>query len=138
MTAITLLLTFVITLIIIFATLIYQFEAGEWTEDAAAPGWGTFNRADGRPSPFLSIFHSFYWVLVTMTTVSSHAPLPTPLTTVGCGDMRPCSLACLRTCLLACVRAHLRAYVLACLRTCSLACVRAHLLAYVLTCVRTC
>jgi len=76
MTAITLLLTFVITLIIIFATLIYQFEAGEWTEDAAHPGWGTYNRADGKPSPFVSIFHSFYWVLVTMTTV-------------GYGDMYP-------------------------------------------------
>lgn len=76
LTAITLLLTFVITLIVIFATLIYQFESGEWTEDAAHPGWGTFNRADGKPSPFVSIFHSFYWVLVTMTTV-------------GYGDMYP-------------------------------------------------
>ena len=34
MTAITLLLTFVITLITIFATLIFQFEAGEWKEHA--------------------------------------------------------------------------------------------------------
>ena len=29
----------------------HQFEAGEWTEDASNPGWGTFNRADGKPSP---------------------------------------------------------------------------------------
>lgn len=69
MTAITLLLTFVITLITIFATLIFQFEAGEWREHADQPGWGTYDRADGKPSPFVSIFHAFYWVLVTMTTV---------------------------------------------------------------------
>lgn len=67
-TAISLLLTFVITLIIVFATLIYQFEGRpprcKWTAEEGYPERGQFIREDGTESPFLSIPHSFYWVLV--------------------------------------------------------------------------
>ena len=67
-TAISLLLTFVITLIIVFATLIYQFEGRpprcKWTAVDGYPERGQFIREDGSESPFLSIPHSFYWVLV--------------------------------------------------------------------------
>lgn len=81
LTAITLLLTFVMVLIVVFATLIYQFEAGDWKADESQPGRGQFVRLDGNPSPFLSILHSFYWVLVTMTTVGYGDAYP--ITSVG-------------------------------------------------------
>ena len=58
----------VVTLIIVFATLIFQCEEGRWQVDPEhsnrSSPLGRFLRDDGTPSPFPSILHSFYWVLV--------------------------------------------------------------------------
>jgi len=50
--------------IIIFSSLMYEVEQGVWDDKAQAK-----LRSDGEPSPFKSIPHTFWWGVVTMTTV---------------------------------------------------------------------
>eukprot|EP00326_Haptolina_ericina_P009779 CAMPEP_0181209036 /NCGR_PEP_ID=MMETSP1096-20121128/22443_1 /TAXON_ID=156174 ORGANISM="Chrysochromulina ericina, Strain CCMP281" /NCGR_SAMPLE_ID=MMETSP1096 /ASSEMBLY_ACC=CAM_ASM_000453 /LENGTH=297 /DNA_ID=CAMNT_0023300153 /DNA_START=373 /DNA_END=1266 /DNA_ORIENTATION=+ len=50
--------------IIIFSCLMFEIEQGEWDADA-----GARLRSDGEVSPFKSIPHTFWWGIVTMTTV---------------------------------------------------------------------
>ena len=66
-TALYLLFVFILTLLIVFSTLMYQFEGPE--------GPTTYYDAErsqylsGTPSPFRSIPESIYWCITTMTTV---------------------------------------------------------------------
>ena len=69
--AIQVLIIFITVAVIIFGSLIYYAERGQF--DSGADGWV---RGDGTLSPFKSIPHSFWWCIVTMTTV-------------GYGDMYP-------------------------------------------------
>ena len=62
-----------VLLITLFGSLIYAAEKGTWTVDDDFP-YGAFTRPtiDGRDreeSPFRSIPFSFWWVIVTVTTV---------------------------------------------------------------------
>jgi len=50
--------------IVIFSSLMYYIERGEYDLDQDA-----YLRSDGNPSPFTSIPASFWWCLVTMSTV---------------------------------------------------------------------
>jgi len=50
--------------IIIMSSLMYEAEKGVWDEEA-----GAMLRSDGEPSPFISIPHTCWWAIVTMTTV---------------------------------------------------------------------
>ena len=58
----------------------YEAEKGVWSHDAQA-----WLRSDGEPSPFISIPHTCWWALVTMTTV-------------GYGDVFPGAEACVTVC----------------------------------------
>eukprot|EP00462_Mataza_sp_D1_P006355 CAMPEP_0175123586 /NCGR_PEP_ID=MMETSP0087-20121206/2325_1 /TAXON_ID=136419 /ORGANISM="Unknown Unknown, Strain D1" /LENGTH=466 /DNA_ID=CAMNT_0016405293 /DNA_START=122 /DNA_END=1522 /DNA_ORIENTATION=- len=58
-----LLLFFVGVAVIIFSSLMYYAERGERAEN------GIYYRSDGSESPFTSIPATFYWCIITMTTV---------------------------------------------------------------------
>lgn len=61
------LLVFFFTLaVLIFSSLMYFAEQGERTE---VDGETVYLRSDGSESPFSSIFTTFWWAIVTMTTV---------------------------------------------------------------------
>lgn len=50
--------------VIVFSSLMYFAERGEWSEEA-----GTFVTADGEPSSFSSIFAASWFVIITLTQV---------------------------------------------------------------------
>ena len=52
---------------ILFATLIFTFEMGNYDEYRKQ-----YVRPDGSPSPFESIVGSIWWTIVTMTYESAH------------------------------------------------------------------
>jgi len=62
--ALIMLVFFVAMSLIVFATLIYYFEMGEWDEYREQ-----YVRWDGSATPFESIPTSMWWCIVTMTTV---------------------------------------------------------------------
>lgn len=63
---------------LVFGTLVYMIEGGDYKENPSYPGVGSYVRIDNQPTPFESIPDSIYWTMVTMTTV-------------GYGDMSPIS-----------------------------------------------
>ena len=60
---------------VFFSAIMYFFEKGEWD-----PVRENYYREDGKVSPFASIPDSFWWCIVTMTTVGygDAVPLSTP------------------------------------------------------------
>mmetsp|Transcript_14021 Transcript_14021/g.29594 ORF Transcript_14021/g.29594 Transcript_14021/m.29594 type:complete len:432 (+) Transcript_14021:378-1673(+) len=71
-----LMLTFFVAMsLVVFATLIFYCESGEWDEYRQQ-----YVRSDGQQTPFESIPASMWWCLVTMTTV-------------GYGDVTPITLS---------------------------------------------
>lgn len=64
------------TMIVLWSSIVYFAERGTW--DAAASMWTT---SDGAPSYFVSIPASFWWAVVTMTTVGYGDAVP--LTGIG-------------------------------------------------------
>mmetsp|Transcript_17632 Transcript_17632/g.30371 ORF Transcript_17632/g.30371 Transcript_17632/m.30371 type:complete len:359 (-) Transcript_17632:303-1379(-) len=61
--------------VVIFSCVIYIAEAGEWSDEM-----GTFVRPDGSKSPFDSIPASFWWCVITMTTVGYGDVFPITIT----------------------------------------------------------
>jgi len=76
MPAIFILFTLIIMFGLVFGTLIYLFEGGDFIPVEGFPGEGQYLRSDGNESPFTSIPVAIYWCMVTMSTV-------------GYGDMYP-------------------------------------------------
>lgn len=75
--ALLLLVFFLVVAMILFSTLMYTTEQGEWNDELGChvrPG-------EQKCSPFQSVPHAFYWAITTMTTVGYGDVLPT--TNVG-------------------------------------------------------
>jgi hypothetical protein len=64
---------FVILAMVLFGSIVYFAEGGDWVVDAAHPdGYYqrfSINQVDTEVSPYRSIASSFWWVMVTVTTV---------------------------------------------------------------------
>ena len=81
--ALTLMLFFITIMMIIFGSLIFFFEQGNFQVTAEYPGGAyyrpTINGLETELSPFHSIPISFYWVVITTTTVGYGDFAPTTL-----------------------------------------------------------
>ena len=75
-TALYLLFVFILTLLIVFSTLMYQFEGPEGPTTYYDAERSQYLRRDGTPSPFRSIPESIYWCITTMTTVGYGDQVP--------------------------------------------------------------
>jgi len=64
---------FVLLAMVLFGSIVYFAESGDWIVDTDHPGGYyrrlSFNQIDTEASPFRSIAASFWWVIVTVTTV---------------------------------------------------------------------
>lgn len=72
---------FVLLAMVLFGSMVYLAEGGDWMVTADFPEGAylrrTANQRDWEVSPFLSIGSSFWWVMVTVTTVGYGDLFPT-------------------------------------------------------------
>jgi hypothetical protein len=87
--ALVMLFLFVMMSLVVFATLMFNAEAGTWD-----PVRLQFVRENGQPSPFESIPRTMWWCIVTMTTVGYGDHTPITVRCGGKGGARGFSRAC--------------------------------------------
>jgi hypothetical protein len=85
----------VVLFALLCGTMVHMAEGGDFTENEQHAPLGEYLRKDGSETPFLSIPHSMYWCIVTMTSVGYGEM--TPIAPLGCAtrSSRAASHACI-------------------------------------------